>query len=273
MGIWDVLDEEAWLTTLTTGIAGAIGTVCLRGRFIKHGRVAADTGLAIVALAWLASLIGIWTENHKDQWIGTSVTMAGFGGLATICLTGVTSKASSAFTWLGVVASGLAGTILVLDIWDWIAGAQSLERTIVVLTSAGLVVAHANLCFLAPLRANQIWLRSATIGAAVLTAVCVDAVTVFRITGDSHIARLAGASAIAMGCGTLALAVLLRYNRATSTVDDSGNEIRQITFDCPRCQSKQTVAFGGVCCSQCHLHLNIHVDAEPIDVTVSPHRI
>ena len=265
LGIWDVVAEEAWFTALATGMAGAVATVCLRGRLIDHARVAAHAGLAIAVLAWLASLVSIWAENHQDKWIGTALALAGFGALAATCLVSITSKPSGAFRWLGIAVSALAGTILVLDIWDWIVGSEFVERTIIVLASAGLVVAHANLCLLAPLRATQLWLRAATIAAAVLTAVCVDALTIFEIRGDSLVGRLAGAAAIAMGCGTLALAVFLRYNRATSIVDDAGTEITEITIMCPRCQSKQTVALGDVCCSHCQLRLNIHIDTAPID--------
>lgn len=133
------------------------------------------------------------------------------------------------------------------------------------LISAGVVVAHANLCLLIPLRSNQYWIRLSTIGAAILTAVCIDVLAIVDMSGDSTIGRLAGAAAIAAGSGTLAMAIMLKYNRSAKTVDDTDTEITEITIFCPRCQSKQTIGLGHVCCSRCDLRLQIHIDTSQDD--------
>ena len=157
-----------------------------------------------------------------------------------------------------MAASVVAGSMLVVDIWTWTTVSRD---TITILTSVGLVVAHANMCVLIPLRTSQLWIRAGTIAAAILTAGCADALWILDIRGDSLVERVCGAATIAMGCGTLALAILLRYNRTTATEDAA--VITKITIMCPRCQCKQTVALGDVRCSRCDLGLQIHVDTAP----------
>ncbi len=266
VGIWsEQFDEEAWGTAFVTGVAGPVASLCLGTRWLRGMRVAAWTGVVVAALGWLTAMCGIWGEAHESDWIATSLLIAGYGGLGTVCLVRVELHASHWWRWAGVAAAAAAGVLLVLDVWDVLQSRHSLEKTVIVLSSIGLVVAHANLCQLVPLHGGQQWVRRGTIAAAVVTAVCVDVMSVFEVMGDSMFARAAGAAAIAMGCGSLALPVLHRYNQtaarqlalSTATVADS------ITFFCPRCQMRQTTPFGRVECTSCGLVLRLEREPEP----------
>ena len=85
------------------------------------------------------------------------------------------------------------------------------------------------------------------------------------------------AMAIVAGCGSLALAILARYNKLVASPSPTGSDevdpakIEKMTVVCPRCELRQTVAIGGAQCSKCSLEIHIRVQAaQAVTAETSP---
>ena len=76
---------------------------------------------------------------------------------------------------------------------------------------------------------------------------------------EEMLGRLAGATAIIGGCGTLALLVLARINQRVVPVAVSLADLREVILTCPRCRSRQTIALGSGKCGTCGLVIQVRV--------------
>ena len=156
------------------------------------------------------------------------------------------------------MANLTAMAMILFRIWRGGGGYQALFTAIVAL---GAVPAHANLCLLVPLKPGQRWLALGTIGLGAMTAILIFAGVAMDIhRGDSLLLRLAAATAIFAGCGSLALLVLARLNRGANVEPGALPVELNIALTCPRCQSKQSLPLGGAACSGCNLRIHITVE-------------
>ena len=202
-------------------------------------------------------MVGVWEEVQRC--IGSSIAIGMPGMIAVVCLVRISLSPTNAWRWIGVLTAAATSVVMLLDIWD-VTDAD--DKVITVLLSVCITVAHAGLVVLIPLKPGQIWVRAATIVAAIVTASCVCIVVVSELQGNSFVGRLAGAAAIAAGCGTLSLAILRKFNRTQTEPDRSETAITHLRFFCPKCDLKQSAAFGSVECRRCHYRLQVN-PAEP----------
>lgn len=233
-----------------------------------NARVAGTVGLALTAAVFAVLMIGTWGfvgTRLGDKWFTTAGAAACLGALAVASLvrievkgTGMTAIWSIGIRLAGAIAAGLAMTVAVYAIWFDIHRDSGLLTTLVCIAA---VIAHANLCLLAPLTRTQEWVRVATIGAAVATAVCTDLMWVTQLgrTDRDLLVRLASASGLAASCGSLALLVLARINRRIVDEPPVLQEIREITLICPGCHNKQTLPVGDVACPTCRLRIRTSI--------------
>ncbi len=251
LGIWDVAVAESWITSVTTGLSGLLIATLLGFRVVDWLRTAAYTGIVLVAASWTVAMIGVWGE--VQECIGSSFAIGAPGLIAAICLVRISLAPTNLWRWIGVLAATAASIALLLDIWDVV---DVDAKLVAVLMTVSITVAHIGLVVLVPLNSGQVWLRAAIIVAAIVTAACVCIIVVSELEGNSFTGRLAGAAAIATGCGTLALAILRKFNRTQSA---STNEavITHLKFFCPKCGRKQETAFGAVECQRCHFRLQV----------------
>ena len=88
-----------------------------------------------------------------------------------------------------------------------------------------------------------------------------------RITSpwqEEMLGRLAGATAIIAGCGTLALLILARINQRIVPVAAALADLHGVTLTCPRCRAKQTIPIGSGKCGACGLVIQVRVqEPEP----------
>ena len=119
--------------------------------------------------------------------------------------------------------------------------------------SVAAVVAHANAMAWCPLKPAQRWLLWGTIGAGIAAGGFVDLAKITSPWQEEMLGRLAGATAIIGGCGTLALLVLARINQRVLPVASSVADLREITLRCPRCRARQTIGIGSGQCAACGL--------------------
>jgi hypothetical protein len=129
----------------------------------------------------------------------------------------------------------------------------------VCLVSVAAVVAHANSMAWCPLKPAQRWLLWGTIGAGIATGGFVDLARITTPWQEEMLGRLAGATAIIAGCGTLALLILARINQRIVPVAATLADLREITLTCPRCRAKQTIAIGSGKCGACGLLIQVRV--------------
>lgn len=230
--------------------------------------VAGWFGVLAAAMTFLLFMVGTWLEDRpflSEEWGWTGTAVGVYGLLGVICLIGIDPKTNPpGRRWMvmvrgvGTAAALLAMTIVIYAIWMDIHSDTGLFTT---LTSIAAVVAHANLCLLAPLVGGQVWVRHITIASAAVTAASIDAIFIFDLWygGDEVFVRLASAAGFVASCGSLALLVLARINRRASDEPPVLAEIRAVTLICPGCDKKQTLPVGRTACPTCRLEFELRV--------------
>ena len=260
--IWNLFgsaQDSAALTMLF--LAGtavpAIGLTAIMQR--PDGALAARVGLFASAVAFVLFMVGTWGgwlgEVRAERWHSVGLSLAVFAVLAVVCLVGSGTDRRH-WRWLGVAAAGAAFSIsayaIILDIHET-------SAFFVCVVSVAAVVAHANAMAWCPLKPAQRWLLWGTIGAGIATGGFVDWARITSPWQEEMLGRLAGATAIIAGCGTLALLILARINQRIVPVAATLADLREIALTCPRCRAKQTITMGSGKCRACGLLIQVRV--------------
>ena len=250
--------EPVWLTALAIFLAAPPAMLFLRLATPTRdpGAVA---GVVISTACFALMMIGNWFPfgsqyDATGRWWATSGITAGYGLLAVCCLAGIRTHRRP-WRWVGILATLAACAITIVALWKDLHSGGGLLTVII---GIAVVIAHANLAMLVPLHGSQRHLRTATTLAVIATTIFVDIDSIWdNFEPDQPFARLAEASAILAGCGSLALLVLARINRKLPA--PVATEIKAITIICPHCQKKNTVPLGESACPSCRLNFQIQV--------------
>ena len=265
--IWNLFrsaDEAAALTMLFLAATSvpAIGFTGILKR--PDGALAARVGLAASATVFPLLMVGTWGgwlgTVRAERWDSLGLFLAVFAVLAVLCLIGSGTDRRH-WRWLGVVAAGAAFAIsayaIIRDIHETFA-------FFVCVVSVAAVVAHANVMVWCPLKPAQWWLLWGAIGAGIATGGFVDWGGITGPWQGEMLGRLAGATAIIVSCGTLALLILARINQRIISVAATVADLHEITLTGPRCRAKQTLALGSGKCGTCGLVIQVRVqEPEP----------
>jgi hypothetical protein len=265
--IWSLFrsaDEAAALTMLFLAATSvpAIGFTGILKR--PDGALSARVGLVASVVVFVLLMVGTWGgwlgAVRTERWHSLGLSLAVFAVLAVLCLIGSGTDRRH-WRWLGVAAAAAAFSIcayaIILDIHET-------SAFFVCVVSVAAVVAHANAMAWCPLRPAQRWLLCGTIGAGIATGGFVDWARITSPWQEEMLGRLAGATAIIAGCGTLALLILARINQRIVPVAATLADLREIMLTCPRCRSKQTIAIGSGKCGACGLVIQVRVqEPEP----------
>ncbi len=273
MLIWDVFPaiggrqyaESIALTSLYLFLCGAPAVGLLRVYYEPNTRTTAIAGLILAVAAFVLLMVGSWWAtgwSAREHWFASGGAVGGIGVLFAGCLIGVGVPGGSRPALLGRIIGALAASVALYvgleAIWLNLHEDTGLFR---IPLSLAAVIAHANLCFAAPLKTGQRWVRLATIAAAACTAVFVNVSLSLAHGSDGEFAgRLAGAAGVMAACGSLALVVLARMNRRMTDHAPVLSQIRELTIICPGCQRKQTLPVGEAACPTCRLRFNLSVE-------------
>ena len=223
------------------------------------GALSARVGLFASMMVFGLLMLGTWGgwlgKANTEHWHSLGLSLAAFAGLAVVCLIGSGTDRRH-WRWLGVAAAGAAVAISAYAI---IRNIHETSAFFVCVVSVAAVVAHANAMAWCPLKPAQWWLLWGTIGAGIATGGFVDLARITTPWQEEMLGRLAGATAIIAGCGTLALLVLARINQRIVPAAASLADLREITLTCPRCRAKQTIAIGSGECGACGLVIQVRV--------------
>jgi hypothetical protein len=228
------------------------------------GALPARVGLFASAVVFVLLLVGTWGgwlgAVRAEHWLSLGLSLAVFAVLAVLCLIG-SGTDQRHWRWLGVAAAAAAFSVsayaIILDI-------HKTSAFFVCVVSVAAVVAHANAMACCPLKPAQRWLLWGTLGAGIATGGFVDLARITTPWQEEMLGRLAGATAIIAGCGTLALLILARINRRIVPTAATLADLREITLTCPRCRARQTVAIGSGKCGACGLVIQVRVqEPEP----------
>lgn len=222
-------------------------------------RIAAVTGLAVVAAAGVTALVAVWWQGTGASWTSSTASnlwatawaVCVLGLLAVSALVGAGSDRRR-WRWAGVAAAVAALLIAVVDIWE---PAVRLEELLAPLIAAASWVALANLLVRVGVPPAQGWLRLATLAAAGVTA-CLWVLVAWDVLDDDLAVRASASSTIPTGCGVLGLVIMARLHRRIDTAE-LPRELRQITLYCPRCAKKQTLPLGAAACAACNLKIEV----------------
>jgi hypothetical protein len=250
-------EESLWLTIIFLGLVAVPAIAFMRMATGIAAVMAGRAGLALAVVELLMLLVVAWGQS---PW-GNVEELAGwlplYSLLVVICLIGHGLKPRRRWRWVGVIAAGLGFLIIAYGVINEI---HSDGKIVVYITCVAAVIAHANIVLLCPLQPAQRWLRWSTIGAGAATTLFVALATYAGQNGDGVMPRLAGASGIIAGCGTLALVILARLNRRFVISPDAMTGVSQVTLFCPVCRKKQTLALGGAPCSECRALIRVTVE-------------
>ncbi|MEE9296044.1 MAG: hypothetical protein V3W34_13930 [Phycisphaerae bacterium] len=258
--------DEIGLTMLILAVAVVVIVYLLQLKHAQYGLFAGRLGLYVTLATFVAFMIATWVPGrvfNNDKWWETGSAVVTLGALAAVSLIGAGCGERRDWRWAGVGASLVACAMWLFEIW--IGHGSDLGFVILsVLISLAAVVAHANLTYFCPLTPGQLWVRGGAIIAGTLTAGLIDLIIIdHRFSGidldEDLLGRLASASGIVTGCGTLALCVLARLNRKVD-LESYVAELTEMTVVCPRCRKKQLVHVGDSDCAGCGLRISIRVE-------------
>ena len=262
--IWNLFrraEEPAALTMLclvATAIP-AIGFAAIIRR--PDAALSARVGLVASSVVFGLLTVGTWSrwlgQPRGERWQLLGLFLAIFALLAVVCLIGSGTDGRH-WRWLGVAA---AGTAFACSVYGIIFDIHETSTFFVCVVSVAAVVAHANAMAWCPLKPAQRWLLWGTIGAGIATGAFVDLERMTRPWQEELLGRLAGATAIIGGCGTLALLILARINQRRVPAAVTVADLREVKLTCPRCRTKQTIAIGSGQCDACGLIIQLRVQA------------
>jgi len=277
--IWDFFRSahEPVAFTMLFLVATSVPAIVFSGILKRpDGALSGWVGLFASVVVFALLLVGTWGgwlgAVRAEHWHSVGLSLGIFAALAVVCLIGSGTDRRH-WRWLGVAAAAAAFAISAYAIIQDIHETSALFVCIVSVTA---VVAHANAMAWCPLKPAQRWLLWGTIGAGIATGGFVDWARITTPWQEEMLGRLAGASAIIAGCGTLALLILAKINQRIVPVAANLEDLREITLTCPRCRAKQTVALGSGKCGACGLVIQVRVqEAEPegqkLGASVTPH--
>lgn len=252
-------EHQLALTMWTVAMVGVFILLYLLAVRAKRGRTAGFVGIATAGIALIACMLGNWLPGRPwqhNEWWETGWTIGGFGLLGALTLLGFGRGDTKHWRWLGVAATVGAIVTMFLEIWR---GTGSI-KVFSLMMSAGMVIALANLIYLLSLKSGQKWVRLATLGSAVTTAVLINVlvITDFDVAEDTLL-RIVAAAGIVTACGTLALVVLAVFNRR-SDAEFRTAKMMAMTVFCPRCNRKQSIPLGRSACPGCGLRIEIRIE-------------
>lgn len=253
----------------------AITAVCLAGTGISAvgfarvitqppAVVLARFGLVASAAVFVLFMVGTWDRVQGQfldvtwRWHQVAFSLAGFSILAVISLVGAGTDRRH-WRWLAVVAAAAGFAISAYAI---LKNVRETSALFICIVSLAAVVAHANALLCCPIKPGQRWLLWATIGAAITTGALVDLGAITKPWQEEFLGRMAGASAIITGCGTLAVLVLARLQRRSgpeAAATRSQPPAPEIVLVCPRCGRKQRLPMGVAKCACCGLGIEVRV--------------
>jgi hypothetical protein len=247
---------------LAATMVPAIGFTGIMKR--PDGALSARVGLFASAGVFALLVVGAWGgwlgAVRAEHWHSLGLSLAVFAGLAVLCLVGAGTDRRH-WRWLGVTAAAVAFSISAYAI---IRDIHKTSAFFVCVVSVAAVVAHANAMAWCPLKPAQRWLLWGTIGAGIATGGFVDLARTTSPWQEEMLGRLAGATAIIAGCGTLALLILARINQRIVSAAATLADLREISLTCPRCRAKQTISLGSGKCGACGLVIQVRVqEPEP----------
>lgn len=260
--------EEFAFTVLTLFLVGAQAFISFLLRGWASTRVAGWVGIAACSVVEACFVTAIWGQHLfwaqsqsvlDDRWWMTGWWFALFGSISVMLLAGLKRPDPRWWRWIGIMASCIGVVMMLAGIW-----LQDYEdiRPFSVTTTVAIVAAYANLMWLISLRQSQHWVRYATFSVACLTAVLINALVFLNeVNTQSHdlIVRGAASGAIITSCGTLALLVLLAFNRRGEAAAQLAKALT-ITIVCPRCHTRQNAPYGTSRCKACGLRLRLMFD-------------
>ena len=222
-------------------------------------RLAGRVGFGLACVLSVGWLVAIWhPDSSIMRWTSVVATISIFGPLIVVCLIQAKWEKRSIPRWIGVGCASLGAMWSLSLIYLGTGWIGFTARLLWVLTSVPVFIAHANLCDIIPLQPKQKWVRTVTIGAALLAVVGFDCMVLANVAGLGILGRLTGAATIVAGCGSLALIILAVYNRLgtvgspfAKTAISPPPPFKYITVFCPRCQTQQQIPLISATCSSC----------------------
>jgi len=255
------VSEDIGVSAALAGFVGAVVLGFLMVTGSRTSRLAGWTGVVTATAMFVAFMIAVWLPGsfwRHDEWWSTGWTLGGVGDVAAGCLAGLGAEDGLRkwWRWVGVICALIATCFFLVAIWD-VAGS---EKAIALSLAASIAASHANLLGLGALKHGQRWVRVGTVAAAIATGLFINVLVVT----DGGIAtdlweRLTAAAGIVTACGTLAVIVLLAFNRRGDIERDDDVPVT-VSLVCPRCREDLEAPVGKSRCPACDLRMDLRIE-------------
>jgi hypothetical protein len=265
--IWELdrRGDEMAISGLVIGLTVPFGMFFLWLTNVAATWISARVGVGVYVAVLVTFLVATWHPggwSRTGQWWDTGWWCAAYGSLCFASLCGMRRLAVN-WRWLGVAAAFFAWVPILISVWS---KSEPDENLMIVISSFAVVIAHASLAALVPLKPGQTWLRLGTVAAVAATAVFLDLEVIFAPGyGISVLGRIAGAAAIVASCGSLALLIFARLNRTVELVSAGVPfaEITHVSMTCPRCHKRLQLPIGPADCGGCGLRITTAIEQPP----------
>jgi len=264
-GIRGDFDSQLALTALVFVVGGLMACLLMLHALRPAGRIAAWTGIVMIASASACFLSATWfhfgrisTGETQDHLAITGGYLLLCGVPGCVCLIGTPAR-DRAWRWAGVLASAAALVIALAGTWFITSGDPT---WLVAMLTVAIVAGHANGAVRVPLGEAGFWARLIAIGSMGATGACITALaylTQFKQQGPDALTKAAGASAIVAVCSTIGLMILYRLNRRVPGVSANVAEIAAVTVVCPHCGTRRGAPIGASACGKCGLRITLVV--------------
>ena len=267
--IWDLdrTTDAILSTSFIIGLTAPFGMFFLSLKNTAASWIAARVGVGVYVAVLVSFLVAAWNPGSwfgSEPWWEMGWWCAAYGSLSFASLCGMRRLAID-WRWLGVAASFFSWVLSLIGAWGY---DDANENLLLVTSGIAVFFAHTSLALLVPLKPGQTWLRIGTLTATATAAIGLDAGMIFAVDFDDILlSRVVPAATILASCGSLALILFARLNRAMA-VDFSQvriAEITQISLICPRCQTRRMAPLGTAACEHCGLAITtaIELPVEP----------
>jgi Zn finger protein HypA/HybF involved in hydrogenase expression len=252
--------ENLGLTALAFGAASIPGSSFFHLARRAGGTLAGWTGSILSVAALVFFLAAIWTSatySTEDNLWYTGWTCLALSLIAATSLGGA-GLDHRHWRWIGVASAVVAFVLALHDIWT---DANSLDNALIVAGTLACLIGHANLMFLISLKPTQQWLRLGTIACAWTAGALADWIAIGNIA-DEFITRLSIAATVCAGCGTVAMGLLVAFNRKALPAQEV-LDLKEIKLICPACKKRLALpvrdsAVHGSC-EECGLRIDMQL--------------
>jgi MFS family permease len=229
----------------------------------RGGKLAAIVGGASTLVAFIIFLIAIISPDNAAMIAGRIWgTGWAYWFFALVAGANLAAAVRRPWRWIGIAAAVAALLLGIRNIWS---DEPDYINAYAILITAAILGGLINLLWLGTLKAGQKWLRVFAAACGVCAGILIDFSVIAQEYANEPAARIGTALAVCAVCASLAVAILMIFNRRPAPASETDIDAPEISILCPTCRRKQNIAlthgFGETSCPGCGMIFSIRIRA------------